>query len=762
MWVIERLAKMDFETFSCAGFILSEDGKSWKAPKGSIKKGISAVGSAAYAEHPSTEVLTLSWKLPGDNAVTRWKPGQPLPQRLFDHIAAGGLIEAHNSFFERLIWQHVCTRLYGWPPAPPTHQWRCSSAKARVNNLPGALGDLTQLLPVAAKKDADGKRLLNKFSVPQKPTKKDPRTRIRPEDDPEDGERLELYCDDDIYAEEAVSGHMMPMSEAELAFWLIDQDINWRGIGVDMPSVRNMISILEQAQERYGEECQVITGGLKPGQVQELRGWLAAKGVFTDSLDAEAIEDILGRPNLPPEARRVVEIRSLVGSASVKKLYAMERTASRDERIRNIIIHHGARTGRPTGDLVQPLNLPKAGPDLIWCGECGQPSKAPEKSKGVPLPPGTCPWCWAQLPYGPKVYKWGDLPKGMDGTPHIEAVLEVMATRSLEAVEHFFGDALLSISGCVRGMFIAGPGCDLIASDYSAIEAVVTAALAGCEWRLETFRRQEDIYLHSAAKIIPGRSYQFYQDYKAANGSHHPDRQKTGKVAELALGFGGWVGGWRGFDESDTFTDDEVKKNIVAWREASPEIVEMWGGQERGRPWASDYRLERFGFEGAFINAVQYPAQRFTTHGVHFYMRGDALIIQLLSGRELTYHSPRLYPSSRANVGEGVLEIVYMTWNSNPKYGPMGWVAMKTYAGRIAENIVQATAHDIQRYGITALQAAGYPIVLHVYDENVAEVAEGFGSIEEFEAIMATMPPWAAGWPIRASGGWRGKRYRKG
>lgn len=763
LYAIEVHATMDYELYSEAGFIWDEANRKWNAPPGATKKGISAVGTWAYAEHPSTEVLTLSYRIPGDASVSRWRPGQPLPVRLFQYIAAGGLVEAHNSFFERAIWHCVCTVKYGWPPAPSERSWRCSAAKARVNNLPGALGNLTEVLPVAHKKNSEGMRLINKFSVPQKPSKKSLSTRIRFEDDPIDAENMCVYCDDDILAEEEVSAMTFPMSIAELEFWFIDQEINWNGIGIDRDGVRNMISILEQAQRRYGEEMAVITGGMKPSEVQQLRGWLQAKGVTMASLDAEAITEALARPNLPLECRRVLEIRALAGSASVKKLYAMERTASNDNRVRNIIIHHGARTGRPTGDLVQPLNLPKAGPDLIWCEACGCPSKVPEKARnGIPLPPQPCPWCLASLPMAPKKYKWGDLPKGMEGVPHIEYVLQIMATRSLDVVEHFLGDALLAISGCVRGMFVAGPGKDLIASDYSAIEAVVTAALSGCEWRMQAFRDRKDIYLASASKITSLPYEEYWQQYLDNNRSHHPDRQKIGKPAELGLGFGGWLGAWRQFDSTDTFTDEQVKRNIIEWRQASPEIVEMWGGQERGRPGREGYRLERFGFEGAFINAVQYPSQMFETHGIKFYMRGDSLIIRLLSGRELVYHRPRLFPSTRDYVGEGVLEITYMTWNSNPKYGPPGWGPMKTYAGRLAENIVQATAHDIQRYCIINLRAAGYPTVLHVYDENVAEVDEGFGSIEEFEAIMAAMPPWAHDWPIRASGGWRGKRYRKG
>lgn len=745
MWAIEQHGTIDFETYSAAGCVWDESARTWRAPPGATRKGISAVGTVAYAEHPTTEVLTLSYRTRKGVPLRRWRPGLPLPQDLFDHIAAGGLIEAHNSLFEFAIWHYVLHLRFGWP-ALPMAQMRCSAAKARVQNLPGALGNLTAILPVTVAKNPEGKRLIDKFSVPQKPTKARPTTRIWPHDDPADAEKFYAYCDDDVLAEEEASEIMMPMSTNELRFWQLDQTINWRGVGVDREGVRNMIMVLEQAQEQYGNECLRLTGGIKPTEIKQLTGWLAAKGVYTATLDADALETLLARADLPADARRVLEIRSLVGSASVKKLYAFERSTCTDNRLRGVIMHHGARTGRPTGELVQPLNLPKSGPDLAYCG-CGKPHARADR----------CPWCGCPVVPGAKRLKWPDVPRGYEENP-VDHVQAIMASRDLATVEYFFGDALLSIAGCMRGMIQSDADKELIASDYSAIEAVVTAALAGCEWRMETFRRQEDIYLHSAAKIIPGRSYQGYLDYKAENGAHHPDRQKTGKVAELALGFGGWVGGWRGFDDSDTFTDDQVKQNILAWRAASPEIVEMWGGQARGRPWDPDYRLERFGFEGAFINAIQYPTTQFVSHGITFYMRGDCLVIRLLSGRELCYHSPRLWPSERT---PGLLEITYMTWNSNPKYGPLGWVPMKTYAGRIAENIVQATAHDIQRFGIEALEAAGYPIVLHVYDEDIAEVPHGFGSLEEFERIMSTMPDWAAGWPIRASGGWRGRRYRK-
>lgn len=752
MWVIEQHATIDYETASEAGQVWLPDKRKWTGPKGAEKKrGISAVGTFAYAEHPTTRVLTMSYKIPGDADVSRWRPGLPNPQRLFDWIAKGGLVEAHKVMFERAIWTHVCRRLYGWPDLPAA-QLRCSMAKARVNCLPAALGDLTSVLPVKVRKDADGKRLLNKFSIPQNPTKKTDQVWITPEDEPEEAERLYSYCDDDVRAEEGASGIMMPMSAEELRFWLLDQEMNWRGIGIDRDATENMTAVLDQALEKYGDEFRTITGGLNPTQVEATKGWLLGNGVRVDKLDEEAIEEALLRRDLPPSCRRVLEIRGLIGSASVKKLYSISRIASNDDRVRDVIIHHGARTGRPKGEMFQPLNLPKSGPDLIYCEECKKPSK---------WPPVCCPWCGSRFSPVAALHKWPNTPKGYpeDFNP-VDCIQEIMATRDLATVEYFFGDALLCISGCIRGMIVAAPDKELIASDYSAIEAVVTAALAKVEWRLDTFRRKEDIYLVSAAKIT-GKTLDFYKEYKENHGTNHEDRQKIGKVAELALGFGGWVGAWRKFDSTDTYSDDEVKANILAWRAANPEIVEMWGGQERGRPWEDNYRLERFGFEGAFLNAVQYPTMVFEAYGIKFYMRGDALIIRLLSGRELTYWQPRLHPSTRPYIGPGVLEITYMTWNSNPLYGPPGWGPMKTYGGRLTENIVQATAHDIQRFGILALEAAGYEVILHVYDEDIAEVPIGFGSLEEFERIMSTMPPWAHNWPIRASGGWRGKRYRK-
>lgn len=198
-----------------------------------------------------------------------------------------------------------------------------------------------------------------------------------------------------------------------------------------------------------------------------------------------------------------------------------------------------------------------------------------------------------------------------------------------------------------------------------------------------------------------------------------------------------------------------MKTAILAWRAASPAIVEFWGGQERGR-WRNA-TPELYGVEGMFVAAVLNPGREYEFRGFRFIMRGDCLYLRLLSGRYLSYHRPRLQPSDR-----GGLSISYEGWNTNPKNGPPNqWIRMPTWGGRLTENIVQATARDIQWHGMLGLRRAGYPVVLHVYDEDIAEVPEGFGSVSEFEAIMSTMPAWAEGWPIKAQGGWRAKRYSK-
>lgn len=850
---------IDFELYSEAGYVWDEPTEKhplgrWVGPPGADKPGIAAVNSAAYLEHPSTEVLTCSYDLCDGKDVRRWRPGQRgarvvhckreaydvycgrrslwgnpfeigkdgtredviakhrewvladwsriqlarqligktiacwcapkachcdtwaelagLPWDLFDYVfSPGAELEAHNAMFERLAVELVCTRLYGWPVFP-AHVWRCSMASAHVAQYPGALADLASVLDGEQQKDPEGKRLILKFCVPQQPIpglvdKKTgrvkrpdvPARRIYPHDDPEDFERLCAYCDQDVRTEQDAMERVPPMAPGEVRAWQRNQEMNRRGLGVDRPGLRACIDILGQVLERYGEECRQLTGW-SITQLEKLKGWLSAYGVIAPSLDADAIEALLARDDLPAPARRVIELRALTGSASVKKTLAMENECCRDDRLRNLMIHHGTRPGRPTGAGPQPLNLPKAGPKLVWC-ECGRPHKH------APL----CSWCGGILrPDARKAW-----------TPEmVDHVLEIMSLGSLDMVEQFFGDAMTTIQGCVRGLFVAAPGHDLVSTDYSSLQAVVAACIAGEEWRIRAFQKGEPIYLLGASKIT-GTPVEQYLAYFEQHGEHHPDRQKIGKVSELACGFQGWINSYRAFGSEET--DEVIRQQILAWRAASPAIVETWGGQWRGPPWRRE-RPELYGFEGCFIAAIQNPGATYECRGILFCRENgeDCLTIRLYPDttgwrRPLRYHQPRLTQSAR-NADEW--SITYMTWNTNPNYGRRGWVPMPTWGGRLFENVVMGVEVDIQRDGEQRLLEHGYPLVLAVYDEDVSEIPHGkpltlglppvpgldpyVQEVEHLLGIPASFAylPDGSPWPIKASGGWRGRRYRKG
>jgi len=750
-----QMIRLDFETYSEAGFVWDEAAQKWKAPRGAMKKGLPVVGSAAYVEHPTFEVLTMSYDM--GFGTQRWKPGQPAPVPLLMVVQRGELVSGWNSGgFEFKVWNKHCAPKYGWPPLR-LEQLRDTMAQARAHALPGALGKAAEVLQTQHQKDKGGTRLLDKFSIPRNPTKANAATRIRPDDEPEEAERLYRYCDDDVLAETELASRIPELSESELQVWLADRRINDRGVQIDTAGVACCIAIIEQAHEQYNLELHTLTNGAvgKASELQKLIGWCGAYGVHTHSLDEENLTALLAT-ELPPVVRRALEIRQLVGSASVKKVFTMQNMATSDGRLHDLFLYHAARTGRVTGSGPQPTNLPNsAGVYAMQCESC-------EKHYGLHLT--TCPHCGCAVALAHKV-EWC--------AEAVEDALASIATCSLGYVEHVWGDAMQAVSGVLRGLFVAALRHDLICSDYSAIEAVVVAELAGEEWRREVFRTHGKIYEQSAARIsgVPFEDFMKHSGYtdeqlaqpewwtlKPANkGSHHPLRKTIGKVAELALGYQGWVGSMVAFGADEFMTEPEMKDAILAWRAASPAIVELWGGQER------NWQPKLYGIEGAFIYAMLNPGAEARVRGMRLQRResatGDAMYIRLLSGRELTYHQPQLAPSSRR---PGTYSISYEGNNTNPKNGPVGWIRMETWGGRLVENIVQATARDIQWFGILNLERAGYPIVLHVYDEDIAEVPEGFGSIEEFERIMATMPDWAAGWPIRANGGWRGKRYRKG
>lgn len=732
----------DFETYSEAGFVWNADRQKWESPAGAAagKKGLPVVGAAVYAQHPSTEVLCMAYDLKDGTGRHFWHPGMPPPQPLLDSVARGGEVEGWNVAFEWWIWNEVCVRRYGWPPLAQEQTYD-AMAKARAFALPGSLGNVSDVLALSRKKDPDGDRLLKKFSMPRNPTKADGRLRIVPNfDDPadEDAQRLKAYNLRDIEAEFEASWRIPDLQPLELQVWRTDQRINRRGMAIDLAAIDGAIRIIGQASEQYGRELKELAG-CYPTELQRLRGWLGAQGLHMETMDEDAIEAALLDPFIPEPCRRALEIRQVVGSASVKKVFAMRNQVARGGRLHDLYTYHGAHTGRPTGNGPQPTNLPRSGPDCWECAHCGHHHNTPGAA---------CPWCFTPFDRSAKRREWS--PEAM------EDAITIATTGSLPAMEWFFGDAMHALAGTLRGLFVAPPGYDYISSDFSAIEGVVTAALANEQWRLDVFRSHGMIYEMSAAKII-GEPFEAFIEYKKVHKKHHPARQGVGKVAELALGFSGWINAMKAFGaEKYLPTDEKIKETILAWREASPAVVHLWGSQRNGLT----------GLEGGIIQALRHPGQIVPVHrldggltGVSYTYTDDVLYAILPSGRHLTYHRPRIRSTGDSWRGD---QVSYEGWNTNPKNGPPGWIRKDIYGGRATENVVQAVARDIQMNAIELLEAKGYPVVMHTYDEIVSEVPAGFGSVKELEATMASLPDWAKGWPIKADGGWRANRYRKG
>lgn len=817
----------DFETYSEAGYVWDGQANRWTGPPGAPKqtRGLPLVGVEPYVRHHTFRIVWLAYDLKDGLGKRRWRPGLPPPADLLSYLAAGGPIEAHNVGFERWVWDLHCVARLGWP-AVQEHQWRCSAAKARASALPGSLGKLGEVLQIDTQKDKQGAALMNLLSMPRQPTQSDPRRVQLPIYDQageaqrtteiivqacmrepgmstrklvgvvaraaatarEEAEQTEAYGQynvTDIVAESQASALIPDLEGLEYDWWVTHERINRRGVHIDKIGVQNCIAVVEQVFAKYDTELQAITGIDAASKVAQLQAWLRDRGTHLESLDEDTVEEALKDVLLPPDVRRVLEVRAAAGSASVKKLYSILNRLSWDDRLRDLYIYFGARTGRSTGEGPQPTNLKKAGPDMVRCGQWVKNEF--QADTGCKQYFGrhrtSCPFCHRAVQPKPRVEEW---------SPAIsEQALVAMAARSLQWVEHVYGEALAVIGGCLRALFDAAPGHDLISTDYNSIEAVGLAMIAGEAWRIKVFNGHGKIYEASASTMF-GVPLDEILGYKKLHDQHHPLRGK-GKIGELAFGYQGWVGSALAFDMPGT--EDEIKADILRWRAASPAVEWLWGGQTLGkastpvrnalqpgydgtvadwaRPLADEDRWDRgayyFGVEGMAVLSmleqnVWHAVTRLdgTDSGVAFMGRGDTMYCRIPSGRVLTYHSVLLAKSDR---GDGY-SVSYAGNNTNPKNGPKGWIRMGTWGGRLVENIVQATCREILRAACLTLEPAGYPVVLHIYDEIVAEVPELFGSIEEFERLVTEgirpLIPWAADWPIRAPGGYRAKRYRKG
>lgn len=752
---------MDFETYSEAGFVY-RDGKV-KGIGSQGKGGLGVVGTGVYAEHPSTEVLCLYYDLKDGKGRRGWWPGCPQPADLLQHVANGGEVEAFNSTFELFIWNFVCVRKYGWPSLA-IEQTYCVMSMSRRWSLPGSLKNATKAVG-AADKDPEGAKLIQKLCRPHTPTKTRPGIRRTMADSMPDFMGLFKYCDQDVAAEDDLKTRVPDLTPYERAVWLEDQRINTRGVLVDAEALDACLRLQQSTAEHYTADLQALTQGeiQSVGEVAKILEWVKARGLHMYDLTSESVDDAIKRiseaevdphsnpklATLPANVKRVLEIRQSLGSANVKKLAKLRHQLNSDNRLRNQYMYCGAeRTGRWSSAAAednasnsQLQNITAKGPKSRECEACGRIFGAHLKD---------CPECGSFMCHDRKDWT----------VEAVEYAIADIKRLPFEGVQHLWGNPIDLLCGCLRGLFVAKTGHDLICCDFSAVEAVALACLARCQWRIDVFKTHGKIYEMSASKIT-GIPFEEMMRYKQETGQHHHTRKTIGKVAELASGYGGWVGAWVAFGADEFMAEDEIKKNVLAWRAESPEIVEFWGGQFRQTgPRLSDGHPEFYGLEGAAVQAVLYPGQVFWANDISYGVRDGVLYCRLPSGRFLAYHDPQLIEMPGKWGKPNYYSLTFMGYNTNAKNGPQGWVRMETYGGRLCENVTQAVCADIQAEAMLRVTAAGYPVVMHTHDELCSEVPEGFGSVDQMCAIMSQPPEWASWWPLKAAG-WRHKRYQK-
>lgn len=739
---------MDFEVYSEAGFVLDEESGKVRSPSPSGKdRGLGLVGTPVYAEHPSTDPQCLFYNLKDGHPIECWIPGLTGdPVRLFEWLASGGMVEAFNITFEWWIWNMVCTRRLGWPPLP-LEQCVCVMARARRFSWPGSLAKAAEVAGLE-QKDKAGKDLIRKLCVPCSKSKKFPHWRKTPSTHPELFAAHYNYCRQDVVSEDSVASKLPDMSDYERQAWLTDQRINARGVAVDVETLDAAIDVKDAMFKRYSVEFVELTGGAvgSPSEIQKFLDWLKTKGQHLPDLTKDTVAEAVERleeSGDSPVALRALQIRQTLGSANIKKLDTLKLQLNSDGRLRNQYLFCGAdRTGRFSSGGVQLQNLTSKGPAVVQCEHCGQFMRADVD---------VCGFCGSDRI--DRSVEWS-----VDAA--VQAVPDIRA-RDLNYITDRWGAPEKLLAGCLRALFVPAKGKKFICCDFSAIEAVGLAAMTRCQWRLEVFRTHGRIYEMSASKIS-GVPFEEMLQHKKDTGHDHPLRKSLGKVAELASGYAGWVGAWKAFGAEKHFKDDnEIKKAILGWREASPEIVEFWGGQYRETaPHSWEFYPELYGVEGAAIAAVQNPGQWFRVNDFSYGYFNDILFCRLPSGRFLHYYQPRLIEDMDRRAKAPNWSLTFMGWNSNPKFGPKGWTRLETYGGKLTENLDQGTCADIQWCALMRLESRGFPVVMHTHDEAICEVPGDFGSVPEMEGIMAERESWFSWWPIKAAG-WEGARYRK-
>lgn len=688
-------ASIDFEVYSEAGYFLDETER-WKSTvKG--KPGLAAVGAYNYAVDPSTRVLSLAYDLHDGNGIQLWFPGLDEPVDLLNHVLSGGTLEAHNSMFEYWVWNKVMTH---WPQVQ-LEQMTCTMARCAASGLPRALGNVHHAIHLPVQKQDIGKDLIKEFCVPHN-RKKRKYTRGQ----------LHEYCIYDVATEDGLSATIPALDDTEHRIWQMDQQINDRGVQVDVEAARALAFRIDRYVSQAGDELSSITRGKvdSPRQVARIGAWLESRMLKLEKtpkgsykLDKEAVEKLYLQVDEGSTEYNVLNLRQQYSLASVDKIKTLCHMVGPDGRLRGLFSYYGAHTGRWTSQGVQLQNLPR----------------------------------------------------GMMRSDDVHKTLEEIKCGNWSSVE---GESPLAIiSSLVRGLFISAPGHDLVCADFSAIEGRGQAMLSGEPWRKAVFNTHGKIYEMTAATIT-GKKFEDITTYRRDHGEHHKVRG-IGKVAELASGYGGWINAWLRFGAGKFLKDKAaIKDAILTWRATSPMVVEAWGGQVRKHPDRWEWTSELYGLEGACVQALLYADTWQTYRDIAFKhdTRNDVLLCRLPSGRCLWYRQPRLEYKFHRWAERMVYRIMYRSWSFTD-----GWAWRDTYGARFFENIVQAACRDIMAMAMLRLEAAHYPVVIHVHDEPVTEVPCGYGSLQEVTELMEARESWYADWPVKSGGEWRGKRFKK-
>lgn len=627
-------------------------------------------GVYAYAQSPDFDILLFGYAFDDEPVDVIDLTCEEFPQELKDAIYDPEILKtAFNASFER-----TCLSKYLGKVAPP-EQWSCTAVLARELGLPNSLEQVGKVLglPEDKQKLKTGKALIRYFSVPCKATKANgQRTRNLPQHDPERWALYIEYNGQDVEAERAIRKKLkaFPVDPSEQALWCHDQHINDRGVRVDEAMAEQAVKIDQIIKGRLLQDAKDLTGLDNPKSTAQLKSWIEdTAGIEVESLNKKSIGDVRAKAD-NDDVEAMLDIRAGLSKTSTEKYNAMLRTVCPDGRIRGLTQFYGAsRTGRWAGRLVQMQNLPQ--------------NKMPDKD--------------------------------------LDIARQLVCAGDLEALEVCFDDISGTLSQLIRTAFIPNPGCRFIVSDFSAIEARVLAWLAGESWRMDVFNTHGKIYEASAEQMFhlpPG---------SVKKGD--PMRQK-GKIAELALGYGGSVGAMKAMGALDMgLEESELKPIVNSWRAANKAITKFW--------WDVD---------AAARKTIQTREPAKLPHNMVFYKKGPLLKLRLPNGRELSYVKPAIVDDNITY--EGTLQ------------SSGAWGRIESYGPKLVENIVQATARDCLAVSIDRLEKAGLPVVFHVHDEVICEVPIGKCSAEELSAIMSETIDWAADLPLKAAA-YECEYYRK-